>query len=298
MLPFGPLNGETWQRIMVTEYQPVDDSGPISIDGLRDSLIRVAGTDFGMHSPRWLSRFADASRQATRYRSGRLLLAGDAAHIHPPLGGQGMNLGIQDAMNLGWKLAAVLTGQAADRLLDTYHDERHPVAARVLENTRAQTSLLEPGENAAAMRGWMQRLLTVPEANELTSAEISGLDVCYASHAASHTQHPLVGRRVPDVDVVTAAGRQRVFELLHAGRAVLLDLDAGAGRSIAVPNAVAYVSADCPTRQWRLPVLGWVPVPSALLIRPDGYVAWVSSDGSTDGLAEAATWFGGQRISA
>jgi 2-polyprenyl-6-methoxyphenol hydroxylase-like FAD-dependent oxidoreductase len=286
VLPFGALTGESWQRVMVTEYQPVETAPPATLDGLRASLIRVAGTDFGIHSPRWVSRFADAARQAGRYRNGRIFLAGDAAHIHSPLGGQGMNLGIHDATNLGWKLGAVLNGHASDRLLDTYHDERHPVAARVLENTRSQTSLLEPGDNAAAMRSLMQRLLRLPAPNELLAAEISGLDVCYG-HGDG-----LAGLRVPDVELVTAAGRRRVYELLRSARPVLLDLNPTPERSVTATDFVDYVAAHCPVRQWRLPVLGWSAIPSALLIRPDGYIAWASSDGSDEGLREAAEYIG------
>ena len=285
--PLGAPTGESWQRITVTEYQPAGAARPagsdrdeVSLDVLRGALKRVAGTDFGMHSPRWLSRFADAARQATQYRCGRVFLAGDAAHIHPPLGGQGMNLGIQDAMNLGWKLAAVLGDYASDRLLDTYHDERHPIAARVLENTRAQTALLEPGDNVAAMRSRMQNLLRVRHANELLAAEISGLDVCYADGDS------LVGRRVPDVELVTVAGRRRLYELLHAARPLLLDFRPNADKSGVTSDFVDHVAARCTVGQWRLPVLGWLPIPAALLIRPDGYVAWASADGSDEGFGE------------
>lgn len=286
-LPFGGFDGETWQRVMVTEYQPPEeDSDAPSLERMRSTLARVAGTDFGIHTARWLSQFADAARQATHYRAGRVFVAGDAAHIHPPLGGQGMNLGIQDAANLGWKLAAVVRGNAPEELLDTYHDERHPVAARVLENTRAQTSLLEPGDNATALRETFRRLMHVEEANERISAEISGLDVCYPSGA----EHAVVGRRIPDCDIVIGASRYRLYELLHAARPLLIDF--GARLDVEVADTVARVSASCTVGSWRLPVLGWVPVPAALLVRPDGYVAWAGDAGSTRGLYRAAERIG------
>lgn len=285
MLPFGSLTGEDWYRIMVTDYEFRDPTAPMSFELLRDTMRRVAGSDYGIHSPRWLSSFGDAARQATSYRAGRIFLAGDAAHIHPPLGGQGMNLGIQDAMNLGWKLAAVLNGYASDDLLDSYTDERHPVAANVLDNTRAQTALLAQGDNAAAMYSRTRGMLQVPGANDIVAAEISGLDIRYPGVG----QHPLVGRRVPDADIVTGGDRRRVFELLYSGRPVLLDFVKLA--NVDVPAPISHVLAHWPGRQWRLPVLGLVPVPAALLIRPDGYVAWASSEASIDGLAEAtAMW--------
>jgi 3-(3-hydroxy-phenyl)propionate hydroxylase len=261
----------------------------MTLDGLRGALRSVAGTDFGIHSPRWLSRFADASRQATRYRDGRVLLAGDAAHIHPPLGGQGMNIGMQDAVNLGWKLVAVLRGEAAEELLDSYHDERHPVAARVLTNTRAQTALLGQGRNVTAMRQTFEQLLRVDGANEQVGAEISGLDVCY-----QEGDHPLVGKRVPDGDIIVGATVQRIHELLHPARPVLLSFGAQIDGDIeaSLCDRVLRVSADTAVRRWRLPVVGWVPVPAALLIRPDGHVAWASEDGSAAGLGWAAERIG------
>jgi 2-polyprenyl-6-methoxyphenol hydroxylase-like FAD-dependent oxidoreductase len=286
-LPFGEFAGQTWQRVMVTEYQPPEeDSGLPSLERLRATLTRVAGTDFGIHTPHWLSQFADAARQATHYRAGRVFVAGDAAHIHPPLGGQGMNLGIQDAVNLGWKLAAVVRGDAPEQLLDTYHDERHPIAARVLENTRAQTSLLEAGDNVTAMRETFRRLVQVEQANERISAEISGLDVCYPSGA----EHPVVGRRIPDCDIVIGATRHRLYELLHDARPLLIDF--GAGLDVDVADTVERVNASCTVASWRLPVLGWVEVPAALLVRPDGYVAWAGDAGSTQGLHRAAERIG------
>lgn len=283
ILPFGGLTGRSWWRIMVTEYAAKPLREPVTFDRLRESTLRVADTDFGMRDPHWLSWFADAERQATRYRRGRVMLAGDAAHVHPPLGGQGMNLGIQDAVNLGWKLAAVLHGHASQRLLDTYHEERHPVAARVLENTRAQTALVGAGENVTAMRAQLRSLLDGEQANEQLAAAMTGMDICYPSTAT----HPLAGRRLPNAEIRTTAGIRHLFPLLGSMRPVLLDFDARTQRSTAVPETVEYISARSAVRQWRLPALGWIPVPSALLIRPDGYVAWASTDESDSGLSQA-----------
>lgn len=283
-LPFGQLSGQTWQRVMVTEYEPAQRHSELTLDGLRAALNTVAGKDFGVHSPVWLSRFADVSRQAANYRSGRVFLAGDAAHIHPPLGGQGMNLGIQDAANLGWKLAAVIRGDASPELLDTYHDERHPVAQRVLENTRAQTALLAGGANVTAMRDTFRGLLDIDAVNERIGAAISGLDVSYGSDA----DHVLVGRRIPDCDIRVGGTLRRLFELLHEARPVLIDFGAGLGR-----NAVQAVPIGA---SWRVPIFGRVPIPPAVLVRPDGHVAWVSVDGSDSGLDRAAERIGAAHV--
>jgi 2-polyprenyl-6-methoxyphenol hydroxylase-like FAD-dependent oxidoreductase len=283
LMPLGALGGQSWWRVMVTEYEPEQTNAPMNLNRLRECTIRVAGTDFGMHAPVWLSSFTDRYRQATQYRCGRVLLAGDAAHIHPPMGAQGMNLGMQDAVNLGWKLAAVVNGDAGQALLDTYHEERHPQAGHVLANTQAQSALIGPGAGVSAMRAQLAALLRDERANERLAAAMSGMDVCYAPEAA----HPLIGRRVPDSDVRGRAGQRRVFDLLHGQRAVLLDFDALPERAAAVGQTVEYLVAQKTVRQWRLPVVGWVDVPSALLIRPDGHVAWVSSDSRSDGLPEA-----------
>ncbi|MGV9800199.1 FAD-dependent oxidoreductase [Mycobacterium sp. NPDC003449] len=283
MLPFGHLSGQTWHRVMVTEYEPADREPELSIDGLRAALNAVAGKDFGIHSPSWLSRFADASRQARHYRAGRTFLAGDAAHIHPPLGGQGMNLGMQDAVNLGWKLAAVIRGEANAELLDTYHAERHPVAQRVLENTRAQTALLAGGAKVTAMREMLGGLFGIDAVNERVAAEISGLDVHYPSGA----DHVLVGRRIPDCDIMIDGTLRRLYELLHKARPVLIDFGSG------LPGAVEAMAIG---RSWRLPVVDRVPVPAAVLLRPDGHVAWVSVDGSSTGLRRAAERIGAAHL--
>lgn len=284
LMPLGALSGHSWWRVMVTEYQAQPSKAAMTLERLRECTIRITGTDFGMHTPVFLSSFTDRHRQARQYRSGRVLLAGDAAHIHPPMGAQGMNTGIQDAVNLGWKLAAVINGHASPDLLDTYHQERHPQAARVLANTQAQAALIGPGESVTAMRAQLASLLRDEQPNEQLAAAMSGMDVCYA-HCDSHS---LIGRRIPDAEISGASGDQRVFGLLHAQRPVLLDFDALPERAAAVPETVDYVAAQKTVRQWRLPVLGWIAVPSALLIRPDGYIAWAASDScSSDGLLEA-----------
>jgi 3-(3-hydroxy-phenyl)propionate hydroxylase len=283
VMPLGALSGQPWCRVTVTEYRPEHSYEPMTLATLRECAIRVAGTDFGMHKPLWVSSFTDHHRQAGEYRRGRVLLAGDAAHIHPPLGGQGMNLGMQDAVNLGWKLASVIQGHASQALLDTYHQERHPQAAHVMVNTRAQSALLESGDNVTAMRAQLASLLRDDGANERLAAAMSSMDVCYAPDAP----HPLIGRRVPDAEIRSATGCRSVFPLLHSQRPVLLDFERTPERPAVLPETVDYVAAQQTGRRWRLPVVGWVDVPSALLIRPDGYVAWASPDSSRTGLPAA-----------
>ena len=241
-----------------------------------------------MHSPIWISRFTDMTRQAASYRKGRVLLAGDAAHVHSPVGGQGLNTGVQDAVNLGWKLAQVVNGTSPDSLLDTYHAERHPVAARVLQNTMAQTALTRSEARVDALRVTVSELLDMDEPRKRFGGVMSGLDIHYDLGEG----HPLVGRRMPDLDLVTADGPVRVFTLLHAARPVLLNLG-GPGGSDVTPWAdrVQLTDADY-AGPWELPVLGAVPAPAAVLIRPDGYVAW-AGDPADPGLRDAlTTWFG------
>ena len=273
--------------VMVTE----EHVGPTTEPTLRDlseALIAVCGTDYGIHSPTWISRFTDMTRQAAAYRDRRVLLAGDAAHVHPPDGGQGLQTGVQDAANLGWKLAQVIKGTSPESLLDTYHAERHPVAARVLRNTMASVALRRPDDRTKALRDTMSELLSMDEPRKRFAAMMSGLDIHYDFGEG----HPLLGRRMPDLDLVTANGPLRVFTLLHDARAVLLNFGAPGDIDI-TPWAdrvqlidAAYVGT------WELPALGVVPAPTAVLIRPDGYVAWVG-DRTQLGLADALTsWFG------
>ncbi|MFD6948643.1 FAD-dependent oxidoreductase [Nocardiopsis sp. TSRI0078] len=258
-------------RVIVPAEGVAEDRAEPTLEEFRQRLRALAGTDFGVHSPRWLSRFGDATRQVERYRVGRVLLAGDAAHIHPPTGGQGLNLGVQDAFNLGWKLAAAVRGWAPEGLLDSYHAERHPVGARVLDNTRAQITLLGTDPGAAALRELFSRLLDLEEANRYVTGLITAVDVRYDFGEG----HGLLGRRMRDVGLK----RGRLYELMHGGRGLLLD------------------------QTGRLSVKGWadridhvvdvggeLDVP-AVLLRPDGHVAWVGED-QQDLLGHVPTWFG------
>jgi hypothetical protein len=235
-----------------------------------------------------MSRFTDMARQAASYREGRVLLAGDAAHVHYPVGGQGLNIGVQDAVNLGWKLAQVVKKTSPDSLLDTYQTERHPVAAMVLRNTLAQVALLRTDDRTNALRDIMSELLSMDEPRKRFAAMMSGLDVHYDLGEG----HPLLGRRMPDLDLVTANGPLRVFTLLHDARSVLLNLGEPGGFDITPwADRVQLIDATY-GGTWELPVLGAVTAPTAVLIRPDGYVAWVG-DGTHLGLPDAlTTWFG------
>jgi 2-polyprenyl-6-methoxyphenol hydroxylase-like FAD-dependent oxidoreductase len=272
--------------VMLTE--PEIGTREPTLDDLRELLVAVYGTDYGTHSPTWITRFTDTTRQAAAYRKGRVLLAGDAAHVHSPVGGQGLNIGVQDAMNLGWKLAQVVKGTSPDRLLDTYLDERHPVAARVLRTTMAQVALMRPDDRTEALRDSVAELLSMDEPRRRFAAMMSGLDIHYDLGEG----HPLLGRRMPDLDLATADGPLRVFTLLHDARPVLLNFGEAGGLDIAPwADRVQLIEAryDGP---WELPAIGTVAAPSAVLIRPDGYVAWVG-DGTQPGLADAlTTWFG------
>jgi hypothetical protein len=272
----------------VTERQPAPSTEPTLRD-LSEALIAVYGTDYGVHSPTWITRFTDMTRQAAAYRVGRVLLAGDAAHVHSPAGGQGLNTGVQDAVNLGWKLAQVVKGISPPSLLDTYHAERHPVAARVLRNTMAQVALMRPADaRLEALRETVSELLGMDEPRTRFAAMLSGLDIQYDLGAG----HPLLGRRMPDLDVVSADGPVRVFALLHDARPVLLNLGEPGGFDITPwADRVRMVDAGY-AGPWELPVVGAVAAPAAVLIRPDGYVAWVG-DVTEPGLRDAlATWFG------
>ncbi len=274
-------------RVMVTE-QRLGRTGDPTLRDLSEALVAVYGTDFGIHSPTWISRFTDMARQAASYRKERVLLAGDAAHVHFPVGGQGLNIGVQDAVNLGWKLAQVVNGTSPQSLLDTYHAERHPVTARVLRNTMAQTALLRADERTEALRDTMSELLGMDEPRKRIAAMMSGLDIHYDLGEG----HPLLGRRMPDLDLVTADGPRRVFTLLHDARPVLLNLGEPGGLDIPPwADRVQLIDAKY-VGPWELPVLGAVAAPTAVLIRPDGYVAWVG-DGTPIGLHDAlTTWFG------
>jgi 2-polyprenyl-6-methoxyphenol hydroxylase-like FAD-dependent oxidoreductase len=280
-------NDEGPVGVMVTE-QHVGRTGEPTLRDLSEALVAVYGTDYGIHSPTFISRFTDVTRQAAAYRDRRVLLAGDAAHVHYPVGGQGLNIGVQDAVNLGWKLAQVVKKTSPDSLLDTYHAERHPVAARVLRNTMAQAALLRTDDRTNALRDTFSELLSMDEPRRRLAAEMSGLGIHYDLGKG----HPLLGRRMPDLDLVAADGPLRVFTLLHDAGPVLLNLGEPGAFDI-VPWADRVRSIDATYGgPWELPALGAVAAPTAVLVRPDGYVAWVG-DGDQLGLAEAlTTWFG------
>jgi len=273
--------------VLVTERHVGQTSEPTLRD-LSEALIAVYGTDYGIHSPTSISRFTDMTRQAASYRNRRVLLAGDAAHVHYPTGGQGLQIGVQDAVNLGWKLAEVVKKTSPDSLLDTYHAERHPVAARVLRNTMAQTALLRADDRTEALRDAVSELLSMDEPRKRFAARMSGLDIHYDLGEG----HPLLGRRMPDLDLATAIGPLRVFTLLHDARPVLLNLGEPGGLDITPwRDRVQLIDAKY-GGVWELPALGAVSAPTAVLVRPDGYVAWVG-DGTDTGLRDALnTWFG------
>ena len=274
-------------RVMVTE-RDVGQTAEPTLRDLSEALVTIYGTDYGVHGPTWITRFTDTTRQAAAYRDRRVLLAGDAAHIHSPVGGQGLNIGVQDAVNLGWKLAQVVEDVSPDSLLNTYHDERHPVAARVLRTTMAQVALRRPDARLEALGDVVSELLSMEEPRTRFAGMMSGLDVHYDLGEG----HPLLGRRMPDLELVTSDGPVRVFALLHEAWPVLINLGEPGGLE-AGPWAkrVRLVDAEY-AGEWELPVLGVVSVPTAVLVRPDGHVAWVGEQTDT-GLADALTaWFG------
>jgi 2-polyprenyl-6-methoxyphenol hydroxylase-like FAD-dependent oxidoreductase len=276
-------------RALVTEREvAASGSDEPTLRDLSEALIRVYGTDFGAHSPTWISRFTDATRQAANYRAGRVLLAGDSAHVHYPAGGQGLSLGLQDAVNLGWKLAQVVDGNSPESLLDTYHQERHPVAARALRYTMAQTTLQRRDERMKALVDVVSELAGMDEPRKLLGGLISGLDVRYELGEG----HPLLGRRMPDLDLVTADGAVRVFELLYGAKPVLLKLGEPGGVDIAPwADRVQLTEAEY-DGAWELPALGAVAAPAAVLIRPDGYVAWVGEPTDPRLRDALSAWFG------
>ncbi|AHK31117.1 putative aromatic compound monooxygenase yhjG [Rhodococcus opacus PD630] len=267
----GPSGDGVYRVVVPAEGVAEDRSVPPTLEEFKQQLRVFAGTDFGVHSPRWLSRFGDATRLAERYRVGRVLLAGDAAHVHPPLGGQGLNLGVQDAFNLGWKLAAEVNGWAPEGLLDSYHTERHPVAADVLNNTRVQSELLSAAPGPQAVRRLLSELMDLEEVNRYLTEKVTAIGVRYDFGEG----HELLGRRLRDIGLK----RGRLYALMHGGRGLLLD------------------------QTGRLSVAGWadrvdhvvdvseeLDVP-AVLLRPDGYVAWVGGD-QQDLVGQLPRWFG------
>ncbi|MFH8480828.1 FAD-dependent monooxygenase [Streptomyces sp. NPDC018055] len=296
-----PSEGGTG-RVVVIEYgrEHPSPQDPVTLEELRAGVRRVYGRELGLTEPvAWMSRFSDATRQAERYRSGRVLLAGDAAHIHFPIGGQGLNTGVHDAMNLGWKLAAEIGGWAPEGLLDSYHEERHRAGARVLTYTRAQLALMNPDEHhVTALREVFEELLGLQDTNRLLTAALNGVDVRYGGTAEEggppdggdgpEPRHPLDGLFAPDLVLEGGQGSGRLAELLHTGRGVLLDLtEGGTPAKAARPwgHRIDVVRARCPAG---------APA-AALLVRPDGHVAWAADDGTERGLRDAlARWFGSQ----
>jgi 3-(3-hydroxy-phenyl)propionate hydroxylase len=287
VIALGPLPDSNRVRGVVTEPELRRGDEP-TLEDLRTALIAAYGTDFGVHSVTWMSRFTDAARQAASYRKGRVLLAGDSAHVHSPTGGQGLNIGVQDAVNLGWKLAQVVKGVSAESLLDTYHAERHPVGAAVIKHTLAITALSRGDERTNALREMLPHVMQMDGPRQWYGAKMCSLDIRYDVGEG----HPLLGRRMPDLDTVTSDGPTRVFTLLHDARPVLLNFGKPGGLDIAPwKDRVKQIDATY-DGAWELPVVGVVSAPEAVLIRPDGYVAWVG-DASQHGLAETlATWFG------
>ncbi len=278
-----PMEDGKTVRVVVTE-QRIGPSSEPTLRDLSEALIAVFGTDFGIHDPTWISRFTDMTRQAAAYRVGRVLLAGDSAHVHYPAGGQGLSLGVQDAVNLGWKLAQVVGGTSPERLLDTYQDERHPVAARALRHTMAQAALQRRDERMQALVDVVSELASMDGPRRYLAGIVSGLDIRYDLGAG----HPLLGRRMPDLDLVAADGPLRVFELLHDARPVLLNLaEPGAFEIAPWADRVQLIDAQY-VGAWELPVLGSVAAPAAVLVRPDGYVAWAGAP-ADPGLPDALT---------
>ncbi|MFE0178428.1 rifampin monooxygenase [Streptomyces sp. NPDC059002] len=266
-----PTEDGLFRVIVPADGVAEDRTAEPTLDDFRQRLRAHADSDFGVHAPRWLSRFGNATRQAERYRDGRVFLVGDAAHIHPPTGGQGLNLGVQDAFNLGWKLAAAVNGWAPDGLLDSYHAERHPVGARVLENTRAQITLLGTDPGATALRELFAKLMDFEEVNRYVTGMITAVDVRYDFGAG----HELLGRRMRDLELK----RGRLYELLHEGRGLLLD-QTGRLSPEGWADRVDHV----------VDVSEQLDAP-AVLLRPDGHVAWAGED--QEGLLGALQqWFG------
>lgn len=283
----GPAGDGRSVRAVLIEPDVGGESEP-TVDDLRELIVAEYGDDFGLRRANWIGRFTDMTRQAARYRDRRVLLAGDAAHVHPPQGGQGLNIGIQDAVNLGWKLAAIVSGTSPDTLLDTYHAERHPVGARVLENTLAQVALGRGDEAHLALRTAVADLLAMDEPRRGIAGMISGLDVRYDLGDG----HPLLGRRMPDLDLTTAEGPVRLFTLLHRAQPLLLNLGAPGDVDLTPwSGRVQRVEATAPVR-WELPVLGVVEAPAAVLVRPDGHVAWTGGELDARLTEAITTWFG------
>jgi 3-(3-hydroxy-phenyl)propionate hydroxylase len=283
----GKLEDANAMRVVLTEPE-LKIGGEPTLKDLSEALITVYGTDYGVHSPMSIARFTDVTRQAVAYRDKRVLLAGDAAHVHPPMGGQGLNIGVQDAVNLGWKLAQVVKKISPADLLDTYHAERHPIAARVLRDTMAHVALQRTDERTKALGGILGELLKVDAVRKYVTARNAGLDIHYDLGEG----HPLLGRRVPDLDLLTENGPLRLFSLLHKAQPVLINFSKPGGFAVA-PWAGRIQARDVTYGgTWQLPSIGIIAAPTAVLVRPDGYVGWVGEE-TQQGLVDALTkWFG------
>jgi 2-polyprenyl-6-methoxyphenol hydroxylase-like FAD-dependent oxidoreductase len=283
------IEGRDGKVSMIVTEREIGGPDEPTLGELSRALVDHYGTDFGVHNPSWISRFTDMTRQAETYRRGRVLIAGDAAHIHYPAGGQGLGTGVQDAVNLGWKLAQVVKGISPDTLLDTYTAERHPVGASVLQLTQAFVALARQDDRSKALKGIVTELAALPESRKILAARMSGLDIRYDLGEG----HPLLGRRMPDLDLTTATGLVRMFTLLHEARPLLINF--GKPGSIVIgpwTDRVRLVEGSY-TGAWELPVVGVVPAPAAVLIRPDGHVAWVG-DGTDNGLSTTLSMWCGE----
>ena len=278
-------------RVVLTERE-LKIGGEPTLNDVSEALIAVYGTDYGAHSPTSISRFTDITRQAAAYRNGRVLLAGDAEHVHPPMAGQGLNIGVQDEVNLGWKLAQVVKRISPENLLNSYHAERHPVGARVLRDTMAHVALQRPDDRTKVLGSILSEFHRFEEVRRQVGAENMGLDIRYGLGDG----HPLVGRRMPDLDVVTANGPLRVFTLLHDARPVLLNLGEPGGFDMTPwTDRVQLIDAKY-AGTWELPAIGAVIAPTAVLIRPDGYVAWVGDPIQPELANALTTWFGSPNV--
>lgn len=264
-----PLSPDRYRVVLISPYRTqTPKDAPVTEEELKTDLIRICGTDFGLNEPTWMSRFGNAFRQAKEYRSGRLFLAGDAAHIHFPAGGQGLNVGLQDAMNLGWKLAAAVGGSAPSWLLDSYHAERHPVAEDLLRNTEAQTRLMDFTKAGLHLRSMVSDMLAFPDVNRFIAGQISAIDVGYEADQ-NMPPHRLNGKRLPDVELRLPDGSmERLYNCLHNGSYVLLSLKQGADNDHIPFKGLHTVCASLaePREEWR--------DVHTVLVRPDGHAAW------------------------
>ncbi|KFU80928.1 bifunctional hydroxylase/dehydrase [Amycolatopsis lurida] len=286
-----PIGGGV-DRVIVCERgdPPVERDGPPPFGEIAEAWSRLTGEDIGGGDPLWTSSFTDSARQATTYRRGRVLLAGDAAHIHLPAGGQGLNVGLQDALNLGWKLGAVVRGRAPESLLDTYHGERHPVGERLLMNTQAQGLLFLSGKEVEPLREVMGELMAIDEVNRHLVGMISGLEIRYDLGPG---EHPLLGRRLPPRELVVADEKTSTTELLREGRGILLDVGAGAGAGAWAQAGPWADRVDVVTASLTEDDTGDVlRQAGAVLVRPDGYVGWVAAAPGESLTTALTRWFG------